>query len=82
MYENGLRRGEGVRILDKSLLKGYLKDERAYKLIHLRLMDGEEMEELEPEQAEAIAAKIGVPLPSHPWPPEAPAWNIGLSSTE
>lgn len=76
IYENGIRKGEGVRILDMSLLKGPLKDERAYKLPHIRLMDGEEMEQLEPEQAEAIAAKIGVPLPSHPWPPEAPPFEL------
>ena len=81
-YENGLRRGEGVRIIDKTVLKGCLKDERAYKLSHLRLVDGEEMEELEEAEAEALAAKIGIsPLPSHPWPPPAPEWELAEQSS-
>ena len=76
IYENGIRKGEGVRILDMSLLKGPLKDEQAYKLPHIRLMDGEEMEQLEPEQAEAIAAKIEFLCQATPWPPEAPPFEL------
>ena len=74
VYENGLRRGEGVRILDHSLFKGDAKNH--YKSGWLRLMDGEEMEEIEREEAEALSAKLGIAtLPSIPWPPAPEGWH-------
>lgn len=78
IYENGLRVGEGVRILDPSLLhtitgpllKGEAKN--FYKTMFLRLEDGIEKEEIEQSAAEAIAAKVGFGhLPTLPWPPPA-----------
>jgi hypothetical protein len=66
-YENGQRVGEGVRLLDESLLK---PDEPRGPF---KLLDGREVKEITVEEAQKIATSVGLkgPLPSFPWPPSA-----------
>lgn len=81
VYENGIRVGEGVRLMNESMLLPYDNEQRG----PWRLQDAgydREIEEIEVEEAAAIAKRIGLELPRDPNFGTAPASLASHSSAK
>lgn len=68
-YDNGLRVGEGVRLMDETRLDRWDNEERG----PWRMDDGEELEVIDVDAALAIAQRLGLDLPRDPKFGTAPA---------
>ena len=64
-YENGLRVGEGLRVLDPLLIKPFDDNFPG----PFRLMDGKEVESLDLPAAEKLAKSLGLPMPEVAYKP-------------
>ena len=77
-YDNGLRVGEGVRLMDETRLDKWDNDERG----PWRMQDGVEVEVIDVDTAAAIAQSLGLELPRDPKLGTAPASEARSTSSK